>query len=38
MNCIPTDVFTMDYQDYPRFLEERRSLMADKIRRYYESL
>lgn len=38
MNCIPADVFTMDYQDYPRFLEERRSLMADKIRRYYESL
>lgn len=38
MNCIPADVFTMDYQDYPRFLEERRSLMADKIRRYYDSL
>lgn len=38
MNCIPTDVFNMDYQEYTRFLEERRSLMADKIRRYYESL
>lgn len=38
MNCIPTDVFNMDYQDYTRFLEERRSMMADKIRRYYESL
>lgn len=38
MNCIPADVFTMDYQDYGRFLEERRLLMADKIRRYYESL
>lgn len=37
-NCIPTDVINMDYQDYSRFLEERRSLMADKIRRYYESL
>lgn len=38
MNCIPSDVFNMDYQDYNRFLEERRSLMADKIRHYYESL
>ena len=38
MNCIPADVFNMDYIDYHRFLEERRSMMADKIRRYYESL
>lgn len=38
MNCIPSDVFNMDSEDYPRFLEERRSLMAAKIRRYYESL
>lgn len=38
MNCIPADVFNMDYQDYIRFLEKRRSMMANKIRRYYESL
>lgn len=38
INCIPTDVFNMDYQNYTRFLEKRRSMMANKIRRYYESL
>ena len=38
MNCIPADVFNMDYQDYSHFLEKRRSMMANKIRRYYESL
>lgn len=38
MNCIPTDVFDMDFQDYPRFLEGRRLLMANKIRKYYENL
>lgn len=38
MNCIPTDVFNMDYHDYNHFLDERRAMMADKIRRYYESL
>lgn len=38
MNCIPADVFHMDYQDYICFLEKRRSMMANKIRRYYESL
>lgn len=38
MNCIPSDVFDMEFQDYPRFLEERRLLMAKKIRKYYENL
>lgn len=38
MNCIPTDMFDMDFQDYPRFLEGRRLLMANKIRKYYENL
>ena len=37
-NCIPEDIAFMDFQDYPRFLEERRLLMAKKIRSYYESL
>lgn len=37
-NCIPSDVFEMDFSDYERFLGERRKLMALKIRKYYESL
>lgn len=37
-NCIPVDVFEMDHQDYGTFLEQRRLLMAKKIRKYYESL
>jgi hypothetical protein len=38
VNCIPSNVFSMEFDDYDRFLEERRKLMAAKIRRYYESL
>lgn len=38
INCIPTDVFDMEHEDYSRFLEERRLMMANKIRRYYDSL
>lgn len=37
-NCIPSDVFSMEFSDYERFLTERRKLMAKKIRKYYESL
>ena len=37
-NCIPEDVFEMDYTRYDEFLEKRRVLMAAKIRKYYESL
>lgn len=37
-NCIPASVFEMDKDDYQSFLEQRRLLMAQKIRRYYESL
>lgn len=37
-NCIPEEIFDMDYTRYTEFLEKRRSLMAQKIRRYYESL
>lgn len=37
-NCIPADVFDMEFSDYERFLSERRKLMAEKIRKYYESL
>lgn len=38
MNCIPEDIFEMDYTQYNEFLEKRRALMAQKIRKYYESL
>ena len=37
-NCIPTDIFDMDYTKYSEFLEIRRIMMAKKIRKYYESL
>ena len=37
-NCIPSGFEKMDINDYPRFLEERRELMAQKIKNYYWSL
>ena len=37
-NCIPLDVVNMDYTNYENFLEERRKLMAKKIKDYYYSL
>ena len=38
-NCIPPDVATMGIEDYEtKFLPERRKLMAQKIKKYYESL
>ena len=38
MNCIPEEILEMDYTRYNEFLEKRRTLMADKIKRYYYSL
>ena len=37
-NCIPHAVVDMDVDDYEDFLRERRILMSDLIRRYYQSL
>jgi hypothetical protein len=37
-NCIPESIFEMDASNYDDFLTERRSLMAQKIKRYYEGL
>ena len=37
-NCVPEDFAKMGVEDYPRFLEQRRILMARKIRKFYESL
>ena len=37
-NCIPPETTDMDAGDYDQFLEMRRTLMAQKIKRYYFSL
>ena len=37
-NCIPHDVLDMASDDYQSFLMKRRTLMADKIRKYYYKL
>ncbi|MBR0404441.1 MAG: DUF262 domain-containing protein [Eggerthellaceae bacterium] len=37
-NCIPEDIFFMTGDDYDRFLDERRGLMAKKIKEYFLSL
>lgn len=37
-NCIPVSVFEMDASNFDEFLVERRSLMAKKIKGYYEGL
>ena len=37
-NCIPAEIFTMKVEDYETFLEERRKMMAKKIKAYYGSL
>ena len=38
VNCIPEDIFDMDYTRYTEFIEKRRVLMAKKIKKYYCSL
>lgn len=37
-HCIPTSIFEMNIDNYHEFLEERRKLMAEKIKRYYKTL
>lgn len=37
-NCIPETIFTARADDYPEFLQQRRQLMAAKIRAYFEGL
>lgn len=38
MHCIPPEIFNMDFNHYQEFLEERRKLMAKKIKNYFFSL
>lgn len=37
-NCVPYEASGMTYTDYENFLEQRRVLMAKKIKKYYYSL
>jgi len=37
-HCIPGGVENMTVEDYDSFLHQRRHLMAEKIRMYYQSL
>lgn len=37
-NCIPHDIFTMDAEDYERFLAGRRLMIAHKIKRYFDGI
>ena len=36
-NAIPSELADMEIESYNQFLFERRKLMSDKIRSYYES-
>lgn len=38
MNCIPEGIEDMTVDDYPNFLAQRRVLIAQKIKTYFESL
>lgn len=37
-NCIPGDIHEMTIEHYAQFLEARRALMAQKIKKYYQGL
>lgn len=37
-HCIPESIFEMNIDNYSEFLTERRKLMANKIKKYYQSL
>ena len=37
-HCIPAAIFEMNIENYHEFLEERRKLMAEKIKKYYKGL
>ena len=38
VNCVPEEVFDMNHTRYAEFLEKRRVLMAQKIKKYYYGL
>ena len=38
VNCIPENIFDMDFSHYEDFLLERRKMIAMKIKQFYDSL
>ena len=38
MNCIPSSIFELESGDYEVFLEQRRGLIVEKIRKFYSRL
>ncbi len=38
INCIPESIYTMQACDYETFLQNRRKMMAEKIKNYYYSI
>lgn len=38
VHCIPDQLLTAEVADYQQFLDERRKLMAKRIKKYYQSL
>lgn len=36
--CLPLDLVSMTLEDYPIFLEQRRKLIAQRLKEYYYSL
>ena len=38
MNSIPSDIFELEFENYEDFLQNRRELMARKIKKYYQLL
>ena len=38
MNCIPANISSLQACDYDLFLQERRKMMAEKIKKYYYSI
>lgn len=37
-NCIPSNIYNLDFNGYDEFLKSRRKLMAEKIEMYYKAL
>jgi hypothetical protein len=38
MNCVPVSLLDCDAMNYDEFLHDRRSLMAQKIKKWFEAL
>jgi len=38
MHCIPLDIINWDVENYEEFLKQRKTLMGEKMQKYYKSL